>query len=266
LHADFETAECPAQIVDPQAFFAAKRSDKADVARQKLGREIWWKHLDGMAVFDPGSTWAAPLARQHHLPVFHDPSEFIAWSSPSPIFTSDNHGAFVAPIRGLAAHGAGIILHAVSQLARQPVVPRIVLTDVRGTPEEILFFESRCAASEKSPVSSRNGTAAIDTAAAVICPPFRGYPHRALLSALAVGVPVIATPSPLLATEFGPNEISILPPGNPLALANAIIDLRANPTARDRRAAAAVRIAHAKFSPTRQLPRWRAMMEEAFGA
>jgi glycosyltransferase involved in cell wall biosynthesis len=100
---------------------------------------------------------------------------------------------------------------------------------------------------------------------ALICPAFSGHPHRALLSGLAAGVPVVSTPSTFLAAAFGVNELTFIPAGNPLALANAITDLLGNPIARERRAVAAARIVRDQFSAIRQLPRWRTLMEGAFG-
>ncbi|MEO6994394.1 MAG: hypothetical protein ABI273_12240 [Lacunisphaera sp.] len=307
LHAVFESAGCPVQLVDPVAFFAATRSEEANNALRKIGREIWWKHLDGVALFDAGSTWASQLAAKNGLPVFHDPSESLAWAAPTAIFRVDNDAEFIAPIRSLAGHGAGVLLHAAALLAERLLTRVIDVADVRATTEEVLFRVSQELNPELAVIWSRSDPAAVGgqttarspwlqgadaqttagspwlqvmvgagpldrlgagtmAAGALLCPAFSGHPHRALLSGLAAGVPVVSTPSPLLAAAFGANEVNFVPCGNPLALANALTDLLGNSVARERRVAAAARIVHDQFSAARQLPRWRALMEAAFGA
>jgi hypothetical protein len=299
LRRAFEAAECPVQIVDPREFFASSQPENATHALQKIGREIWWKHLDGVALFDPGSTWASLLATENRLPVFADPAESLAWAAPTPIFRPDGEGVFIAPIRGVAAHGASVLLHAANWVGARAQTRPIHVADVRETTEEILFRSSQQMNLEsahlwscgrfgklKVPSRSRDDPAAVGertatagspwlqavtgetvlASAGLICPAFEAHPHRALLSALAAGVPVVSTPSPLMAATLGSNEMTLIPPGNPLALANAVTDLLANPVARERRSAAAVRVVHDEFSAVRQLPRWRAMMEAAFRA
>lgn len=284
LHAVFEAAGCPVQMVDPSKFFAATSPADANAALDRIGCEIWWKHLDGIALFDPGSTWASQLAAKNDLPAFSDPSESLAWAAPAPIFRPDSEGVFIAPIRGLAAHGAGVLLHAANVLAERSTTRPIHVADVRGTTEENLFRASQRINIKSAQLWSNSDLAAVDgrttagspwlqavtgenplPACALICPAFSGHPHRSLLSGMAGGVPVVSTLPPLLSAAFGSNEISVIPPGNPLALANAITDLLGNSVASERRAAAAARIVHDQFSATRQLSRWRALMEAAFG-
>ncbi len=300
LHAVFEAAGCPVQMVDPSGFFAAAtRPDEANIALDRIGREIWWKHLDGVALFDPRSTWANQLAAKNGLPVFDDPSESLAWAATTALFRADSAAEFIAPIRGLAADGAGVLLHAVSRLSERSLTRPIHVADGRGTTEEVLFQASQELNPESSHLWSLSDPAAVGgrttagspwlqemdgqtttgtrwvqamigekplPAGALICPAFNGHPHRALLSGMAAGVPVVSTPSPWLSATFGANEETFVPFGNPLALANALTDLLGNPVASERRAAAAARIVHDQFSAARQLPRWRALMEAAFGA
>ncbi|HEY4248786.1 MAG TPA: hypothetical protein VGM64_18330 [Lacunisphaera sp.] len=285
LHTTFEAAECPVQIVDPRGFFAATSSEEAAEALRKIGRDIWWRHLDGVALFDFDSTWASQLAAKNGVPVFHDPGESLAWAAPTALFRADSNAEFIAPIRGLAAHGAGVLLHAAAQLSERSLTRPIYVADVRGTTEESLFRASQQLNPGLSHLWSRSDPAAVGggttagspwlqaiasggtlAAGALICPVFDGHPHRALLSGLATEMPVVTTPSPLLSAAFGANEVTFVPCGNPLVLANAITDLLGNPVARERRTAAAGRIVHDQFSPSRQLPRWRALMEAAFGA
>ncbi len=275
LKETFEASGCAVQIVNPLAYFAATQPAATETALNALAREIWWRHLDGVVIFDPGSIWADRLARQKNLPVFHDPADSIAWFSPSAVFTFDPEGRVNAPIRGLAAQGAGVLLHAAAHLARYASFSRpLLVTDVRYTPEENLFQATW----------SRNDPAAISTqttansswfrsndglhslaASAVVCPAFTGHPHRTLLSALAAGVPLITTPSRLLAATFGVNEVTFVAAGNPLALAHAIIDTLANPADRERRTAAAARLVATHHSPALQLLHWERGLEAVIG-
>jgi glycosyltransferase involved in cell wall biosynthesis len=261
LHTNFEAAGCPVQIVDPQVYFDAREPVSSESALRSLGRQIWWGHLDAVALFDPASTWAVHLARQRQLPVFEDPCVELAWFSGSSVLSFDAKGELVAPIRGLSSQGAGVLLHAVDQLTRHHhrslADRKVILTDLRDTSEERLFQSSVALLPTQSLVTMPQPSAA----GAVICPAFNDHPHRLLLSALAAGVPVVSTPSPLLSRDFTENEVHFVPAGNPLALAHAIADLLANPVASQRRSAAATQLVMERHSPTRQLPRWRQLLE-----
>ncbi len=263
LRGEFESGGCPVQIVDPRAYFGATKDADAEAALATLGREIWWRHLDAVVIFDPQSTWAGRLAQQHGIPVFDDPADSLAWFAPGRSPVRDHDADFVAPIRGLASHGAGVLLQAAAHLARHhPTLlgtRKIIVADLRDTVEETLFQNG----------TSVNLAAGLATgtfptrAAAVVCPAFEGHPHRTMLSALAAGIPLITTPSPVLAAAFSPNEVCYVSPGNPLSLAHALVDLLANPTATDRRAEAARRIVVSAFAPADQLPRWEKRLEAA---
>ena len=267
LRAEFEASGGAVQLVDPREYFAAISPGAAETARQKLGREIWWRYLDAVAVFDPASTWASPLARERGIPVFTDPAETVVWSAPQALFQRDEQGSVLALIRGLAIHGAGVLLHAADQLTRHHAAAlagrMIMIDDRRDTTEERLFQrdadQGELAATFHQLTTER---ASVGRAvAAVICPVFAEHPHRALLSALAAGVPLITTPSAILQETFGPNEVSYIPAGNPLALAHALVDVFANPEATTRRLAAAARLVSVTHAPARQLPRWQALLE-----
>jgi len=261
LHSAFEAAECAVQIIDPAAYFAARDETAIDRTLSTLERQIWWRHLDAVAIFDSSCTWAERLAQRKRLPVFADPADDLLWFSPEPIFSADAKAPLSAPIRGLSDHGAGVLLHAADQLTRRHgksiATRKIILTDVRNTTEERLFKADARLATGIGP-DIRPPFAAT---AAIVCPAFAGHPHRALLSAAAAGVPLITTPTPALTRVFGPNDVNFVSPGNPLALAHAIADLLANPSTNERRAAAAARITEANFAPARQLARWQELLE-----
>ncbi|MEJ1971475.1 MAG: hypothetical protein WDM96_02870 [Lacunisphaera sp.] len=57
LRRDFETAGSEALIVDPGPFLAAGSDAAMTPALQALERQIWWTHLDAVAVFDPVCGW-----------------------------------------------------------------------------------------------------------------------------------------------------------------------------------------------------------------
>jgi glycosyltransferase involved in cell wall biosynthesis len=262
LHRDFEDAGCPVQLVNPEDYYAATEPAAAETALVALGRAIWWRHLDVVAVFDPAGTWAEKLAHMRGIPTFSDPGDSVAWFAPKLALTSEPGAGFVAPIRGQSHQGAWILLQAAAHLARHHSAllagRGILVTDVRDTPEEVLF-QADLALATTSAISPK---ASPPTAAAMICPAFAGHPHRQLLSALAAGVPLITTPTPLLSASLGSNEMTVIPPGNPLALAHAMADILANPAAARRRAEAARRIVLARHAPDRQLQRWLELLAE----
>ena len=263
LRRDFEENGCPVQIVDPRAFFAATHPADIETSLRAIGREIWWHHLDAVVIFDPLSTWARTLAQQNGIPIFDDPADSLAWFARAPAFKYDPSASIVAPIRGQADQGANVLLRAADHLARHFPTRldsrKIDVTDSRKTREEILF-QADLAANTAAMVTHRPCPR---TAAAFVCPAFTGHPQRTLLSALAAGIPLITTPAPLLTAVFGPNELSYVVPGNPLALAHAIVDVLANPAATGRRTEAAWRIVIGTYAPAVQLPRWEKLLETA---
>lgn len=245
LREAFEAAECPVQLIDLGPWVD---SGETDAALALVGREIWWRNLDAVALFDPVSRWAGQVARRHGIAVFEDAPEAIAWV---PTETSrvafDPAAPLVAPIRGLAAHGAETLVQA---LADAGDGARVILADWRDHADETLL----AAALAQAPRLGRGEWPAL--AAGCVCPAFANHPHQRLLAAIAGGVPVVSTPSPLLSRLFAHGEIQFVPPGNPLALAHALADLAANPAASARRAEAARRVALAACNPAVQLPRW----------
>lgn len=247
----FEAADCAVQLVDLRTLTAATDAARAaELAR--LDRDIWWRHLDAVALFDPTSEWLAPLAARHGLPVFRDPAAAVAWFAPDESFTHDPAAPLLAPIRGLARHGAATLLGAMADLAPPPA---LVVSDVRDEEEEELFRAALAFA------PSLRADAAPSSCAAVVCPAWRDHPVRTLLTAAASGVPVITTPAPQLATAFAHGEMTFFATDNPLALAHAILDLHTNPAAALRRADAARRVVRAALDPATQLPRWVAALE-----
>lgn len=253
LGARFESANCAVQQVDLRALTAASgAAAEAELAR--LDRTIWWGHLDAVAVFDATSAWIAPLARRRGVPIFNDPAQALAWHPPEERLVLDPSGPLLAPIRVVARHGGWTLLGALGELGGDT---RVAVTDLREAEEEKLWHASLTDFPHlrAAPPSTH--------CSAVVCPAWGDHPVRMLLKAAASGVPVISTPVPALAATFAHGELVLVPPGNPLALAHALHELRANPAAARRRSEAAQRIAQQHHHPASLLPRWRAALEAA---
>jgi glycosyltransferase involved in cell wall biosynthesis len=260
LRQAFEDADCPVQFVDLRALFAGRPG-----AADQLTRQIWWSHLDAVVCFDEVSRWIEAPARARGLPVLSDPAAQTAWVPPGVSWTHDPAGPLVAPIRGLAACGASVLLRAGDHLARHHVNTlagrRIHLTALGATEEERRFLEdvelNRPALFTTEPPPSG--------LAAVVNPAWERPPVRALLAALDAGVPLITTRVGLPA-GFGPHEAALIPAGPALALAHAITDVLANPAAARRRAIAARTIAATHHAFADASGRWFGALRAAIAA
>jgi hypothetical protein len=72
LRQAFQQAGVSVQIVDPRALFVAADAPAVHAAQAALERQLWLKHLDAIAVFDPLCFWLAPLGRKHGTPTLFD--------------------------------------------------------------------------------------------------------------------------------------------------------------------------------------------------
>jgi hypothetical protein len=72
LRREFEQAGVESLVVDPDPLFAAGDDGAMEAALSDLQRQIWWGHLDAVAVFDPVCGWAITLARRQEIPVLFD--------------------------------------------------------------------------------------------------------------------------------------------------------------------------------------------------
>ena len=68
----FEQAGAESLVVNPGPLFAASDAAAMDRALHDLQRQILWKHLDAVAVFDPVCGWAITLAHRQKIPVLFD--------------------------------------------------------------------------------------------------------------------------------------------------------------------------------------------------
>ena len=83
LRREFEAGGVESLVVDPGPLFAAGDATALEHALHALQRQILWKHLDAVAVFDPVCGWAITLARRQNIPVLFDCSD-VAPVEPDP--------------------------------------------------------------------------------------------------------------------------------------------------------------------------------------
>lgn len=72
LRHDFERANVESLIVNPEPLFSARDERAMQAALTQLERQIGWRHLDAVAVFDPVCGWAIALAKQQGIPTLFD--------------------------------------------------------------------------------------------------------------------------------------------------------------------------------------------------
>lgn len=72
IRQDLEKCGIESLIVDPKPFLTARDETAMNRALDQLRRQIWWTHLNAVAVFDPVCGWAITLARRQKLPVLFD--------------------------------------------------------------------------------------------------------------------------------------------------------------------------------------------------
>lgn len=249
----FEAAGCAVQTIDVTAYIA--QPDATRLA--DLQRQVWWRHLDAVALFDPEQTWVGESARWHRLPVFADPSDTLLWAADDGFKFDADSRVLVAPLDGSAEHGVHVLRQAVRLLEERQAGKwrgwEIILS---GDPGGRIDFAG---------VGSLRPGAAPAGLAAVVCPAFVRHPHRALLGAALAGVPVITTPSAGLAATYRGGEIDFVPPNQPLALAHALLAQVSLPAAAARRAEAAQRLTTTHHAAAPALRRWQSALESATG-
>ncbi len=251
LGAAFEAAGCPVQTIDVTGYFA--RPDAA--ALGALQRQIWWRHLDAVAVFDAEQAWAGEIARRLDLPCLADPADALPWAAADAGIVRPGGRTLWAPLEPGAEHGVHVLRQAVHWLETRQAA------DWQGW--EIVLPADPDGRFDLAGVPTLRAGTPPDAAAAVVCPAFRRHPRRALLGAALAGVPVITTPDAVLAATFRAGELDFVPPNQPLALAHALLALVRLPAAARRRAAAAQRLAAERHAPAALLPRWRRVLEAA---
>jgi hypothetical protein len=72
IRQDLEKCGIESLIVDPKPLLTARDNTTMNRALDHLGRQIWWTHLNAVAVFDSVCGWAITLARRQKLSVLFD--------------------------------------------------------------------------------------------------------------------------------------------------------------------------------------------------
>ena len=143
----FEAAGVSVQIVNPQPLFSAATPGAAETALATLGRQIWFKHLDAMAVFDAECLWAARLGRQNQLPVLVDCSSASPLTPSTAIFPPGSVASALVFASETAASNHAVVFagvpaalvppwHSAELPARRSAdagPPHLLVAPVRGT-------------------------------------------------------------------------------------------------------------------------------------
>lgn len=301
LRADFERAGVESLIVDPDSFFRATDAPAAERALGGLQRRIWWKHLDAVAVFDPGSSWAAVLARQQGIPVLFDcladePLEPDPTAHPSVIdvlrtgwrsATAVSFGSIAAARAQGDRIGATPALvipqwHSLdlpaapgpgARVAIAPLRTAVWLTrhhpDVgarwtfRQGPAALMATEELARHDDKFnlPVLQRSAEWDLHGVSLCLGPLFDRGPLRPVLDAAAAGIPLVAPRVPTTSEYLAGTGLALVDENNPLALAHALLAFEAEPRGWRREAAAVRGEMRARHAPERWLPRWAALLD-----
>lgn len=266
MRADFERADVHSLIVDPAPLLAASDETAMKRALDGLRRQIWWGHLDAVALFDPLCAWVAHPAAEQHIPVLFDcladkplspdPTAIPAvqalfreaWKKPgTAIFGS------MAAARAQTATMAGVPAAVIPQW-HSPALP------LAATGSRVAYLPLRAAAwlHRHHPEVARRwefrqGPAAIndeemrwraddagnfiplvhcpdwrlDGIGACLGPLFDRGPLRPLLDAAALGLPLAPPDTPTARELFAPARLPFAAPHNPLALAHRLLELDA---------------------------------------
>lgn len=163
----------------------------------------------------------------------------------------------VAPIRGTRDHGAHILLRAVDLLAREaPALAarwRVAVTDLRDTPEERAFTADVLATQPAKITLEHRSVADADLC---LVPAFADYPHRAVLTAMAGGVPVATTAPPCGSAPPPRAAILDLAAGSAPAIAHALAAFACDPAPFRRRALLARSACEREHQPAPNQARW----------
>jgi glycosyltransferase involved in cell wall biosynthesis len=236
VHGQPRAIDLAQQVMDPALFFAAGDGAAAERELAALARQIWWRHLDAVAVFTADAAWAMLPARAAGLPVLLDCGTDRPLQPPA--------GASAAAAEKLRAAWA-----AASAVCYASHTARLAQATLLGhLPATVI---PHWHAAELPPAQAACVFGAGEGVGTI----------RPLLDAAAAGTPVAAPRTPTMAEYFRREEVLWLS-GNPdLALAHARLDLAANPTATARRADLAARRLRVEHAPAPLLARWQALLE-----
>ena len=248
------------QRVDARPVLAATTPEMGAAARLGLQREVWWGHLDAVAVFDPECFWVLDAANRRKIPTVVDCSR--------PLDPAPRPGVVAAQMRAVpeiaarACFSSPVIAAAWSGNASAVILPTWpAAVDPGPSPLSVPDAELLHRALEQ--------LARYPSGHAVSVPPFglnlsaERPAVRPLLDAALAGRPIVTVASPVVAAYFRAHEVAHVAVAEPLVLAHVLLDLANNPGATARRVEAARRRGLALPPRESLLHRWQALLEDA---
>jgi glycosyltransferase involved in cell wall biosynthesis len=299
LRHTFARAGVESLVVNPGPLFSARDDAVMERALQDLRRQIWWGHLDAVAVFDPVCGWAITLARRQDIPVLFDcgadapmqpdPTAIAAvqsllresWRSATGLcFASvtaaqaqqDQLGDRPAeiirqwhspalPASGPTARVALAPLRTVDWLARHHPATAAQWTFRQGPAGQI--DEERLVRLDdafNSPTLRPAEDWSVDGLALCLGPLFARGPLRPVIDAAAAGIPVVAPRRALTEEIFRNTRVVLVDDANPLAPAHALLEWEALPASFQREADVLAPLFRTRHDPARLLPQWETLL------
>jgi hypothetical protein len=300
LRREFEQAGVESLVVNPEPLFSARDEEAMEQALANLRRQIWWKHLDAVAVFDPVCGWALTLAAQEGIPALFDcftdeplqpdPTAIPAvqsllresWRKATAVCFGSNAAAG-AQHPHLADRPAEIIsswhspqlprpTHE-SRTAVMPLRPALWLMrhhpataaqwSFRQGPDGINALE-RLTTQDSAfnlPGLTRTRDWSVEGVSLCLGPLFGRGALRPVIDAAAAGLPVVAPRRPFTEEIFRDTRVPLADPANPLAYAHALLAFVAVPDSFRREADAIAPVFRAQHDPARLLPQWERLLE-----
>lgn len=299
LRLDFEQAGVESLIVNPGPLFSARDASAMQDALQELKRQIWWGHLDAVAVFDPVCGWAITLARQENIPVLFDcqadePLEPDATAHPA-VQSLLREGWRSATALCFGSVAAARAQHAGFGHQAAEVIPpwhspnlpapapdsRIVLAPLRtadwiarhhpATAARWTFRQGpagriddeRLARQDDAfnvPTLQRTTGWTLEGIAVCLGPLFARGPLRPVIDAAAAGIPLVAPRLALTEELFQGTRAQLVDDSNPLALVHALLAFDTLPTSFQREALALAPVFRTRHDPIRLMTEWETLL------
>lgn len=299
LRQNFEQANVESLVVDPAPLFTAADEPAMQRALEHVRRQIWWGHLDAVAVFDPVCGWAITLARRQGIPVLFDcgadepmqpdPTAIPAvqallresWHSATAVCfgsataaraqrhqLSDRPAEIIPawhsprlPVPAADAHVAIAPLRTVDWLVRyHPAVA--ARWAFRQGPAGGIDDErlARLDDATYAQTLRRMDEWSVDGVALCLGLLFARGPLRPVIDAAAAGIPVVAPRLALTEEIFHGTRMPLVDESNPLALAHALLAVDARPASFQREATALAPDFRARHDPARLLAQWEQLL------
>lgn len=299
LRQAFELAGVESLVVNPEPLFSAGDNAEMERALTELQRQIWWSHLDTVAVFDPVCGWAITLARRQGIPTVFDcvadkPMEPDPTAIPAvqsllrESWRSATGLCFGSATAARMHHGH--LGDRPAEIVRQwhtPDLPmsvpasRVALAPLR-TVEWLVRNHPRVAArwtfrqgpagqiddehlaqlddAFNCPALHRSADWSVDGISLCLGPLFGRGPYRPLIDATVTGIPVVAPRLAITEEIFRDTRVMLVDDANPSAPTHALLAWEALPDSFQREAAALAPIFRARHDPARLLPQWENLL------